>query len=163
MRVLDSAIICNNHQPDVASCFPPPHTTYCSVTDNMISLHTSWPHYIANVDNRRQNMVTSNIYEQPNSVGGEDQEHIENGVAAQFVKVLAQILYIQSCYGLVRLEGDRFLDIFIISVVIQRLCVQILHGRYQKHIMCSNITWQISIIYLSISEIHRSRGGRQLS
>ena len=52
-------INCNSHQPDVAACSPPPlHTTYCSVTDNMISLHTSWPHYIANVDNRRQNMVT---------------------------------------------------------------------------------------------------------
>ena len=29
------------------------------------------------------------------------------------------------------LEGDKFIDIFIISVIIQTLCVQILHGRYQ--------------------------------
>ena len=28
-------------------------------------------------------------------------------------------------------EGDKFIDIFIISVIIQTLCVQILHGRYQ--------------------------------
>ena len=28
-------------------------------------------------------------------------------------------------------EGDKFIDIFIISVIIQTLCVQIIHGRYQ--------------------------------
>ena len=28
-------------------------------------------------------------------------------------------------------EGDKSIDIFIISVIIQTLCVQIVHGRYQ--------------------------------
>ena len=39
------------------------------------------------------------------------------------------------------LDEDRFTDISNISLIIQRLCVQILHRRYEQHLMCSDITW----------------------